>query len=196
MALTTVIMSITSTICKDSINNGKDTILYVGSDLTAAKMKGNTLYTDKTMTKGFYVDEDAKVVFIQSNDGKKTTEYATGADQVQDFIDDLNADKSGAYKFDISAILDNGVAKTVVIHDQIDSTYKPGEATKPSTSDKVRVTSVDTVNRVVYLNKADAANASDENFNVSPLSTLLCLRLATVDQSCGTYTGLLEGDCC
>ena len=152
----------------DSINNGKDTILYVGSDLTAAKMKGNTLYTDKTMTKGFYVDEDAKVVFIQSNDGKKTTEYATGADQVQDFIDDLNADKSGAYKFDISAILDNGVAKTVVIRDQIDSTYKPGEATKPSTSDKVRVTSVDTVNRVVYLNKADAANASDEN-NVKPV---------------------------
>ena len=153
---------------KDSINNGKDTILYVGSDLTAAKMKGNTLYTDKTMAKGFYVDEDAKVVFIQSNDGKKTTEYATGADQVQDFIDDLNADKSGAYKFDISAILDNGVAKTVVIRDQIDSTYKPGEATKPSTSDKVRVTSVDTVNRVVYLNKADAANASDEN-NVKPV---------------------------
>ncbi len=152
----------------DSINNGKDTILYVGSDLTAAKMKGNTLYTDKTMTKGFYVDEDAKVVFIQTNDGKETTEYATGADQVQDFIDDLNADKSGAYKFDISAILDNGVAKTVVIRDQIDSTYKPGEATKPSTSDKVRVTSVDTVNRVVYLNKADAANASDEN-NVKPV---------------------------
>ena len=152
----------------DSINNGKDTILYVGSDLTAAKMKGNTLYTDKTMTKGFYVDEDAKVVFIQTNDGKQTTEYATGADQVQDFIDDLNADKSGAYKFDISAILDNGVAKTVVIRDQIDSTYKPGEATKPSTSDKVRVTSVDTVNRVVYLNKADAANASDEN-NVKPV---------------------------
>ena len=114
------------------------------------------------------MDEDAKVGFIQTNDGKETTEYATGADQVQDFIDDLNADKSGAYKFDISAILDNGVAKTVVIRDQIDSTYKPGEATKPSTSDKVRVTSVDTVNRVVYLNKADAANASDEN-NVKPV---------------------------
>ena len=32
----------------------------------------------------------------------------------------------------------------------------------------MRVTSVDTVNRVVYLNKADAANASDEN-NVKPV---------------------------
>ena len=152
---------------KDSINNGKDTILYVGSDLTAAKMKGNTLYTDKTMTKGFYVDEDAKVVFIQSNDGKKTTEYATGADQVQDFIDDLNADKSGAYKFDISAILDNGVAKTVVIRDQIDSTYKPGEATKPSTSNKVRVVSVDTANRAVTLNKADRANADEASIKAA-----------------------------
>ena len=109
-----------------AINHSKDTILYDGTNLTAAKMKGNTIYTDKAMTKGFYVDEDAKVVFIQSNDGKETTEYATGADEVQGFIDDLNADSTGAYKFDVSAILENGVAKTVIIRDQIDATYKPG----------------------------------------------------------------------
>ena len=157
----------------------KDNVLYTQTfgtdkdtyDAEAPTMKGNTLYVQKTMTKGFYVDEDAKVVFIQKNDGKKTTEYATGADQVQDFIDDLNdknGDTANGYFFTISAILENGVAKVVIINDGIDATYKPGEATKPSTSDKVRVTSVDTVNRVVYLNKADAANASDEN-NVKPV---------------------------
>jgi len=115
----------------NSINHGKDTVLYAGTDLTAAKMKGNTLYLDKALTKGFYVDEDAKVVFIQENDGKKTTEFAAGADEVQSFIDDLNADSTGAYKFDVSAILENGVAKTVIIRDQIDSTYKKGEVITP-----------------------------------------------------------------
>ena len=77
------------------------------------------------------MDEDAKVVFIQENDGKKTTEFAAGADEVQGFIDDLNADKTGAYKFDVSAILENGVAKTVIIRDQIDATYKKGEVITP-----------------------------------------------------------------
>lgn len=115
----------------NAINNSKDTVLYAGTDLTAAKMKGNTLYLDKALTKGFYVDEDAKVVFIQENDGKKTTEFAAGADEVQGFIDDLNADKTGAYKFDVSAILENGVAKTVIIRDQIDATYKKGEVITP-----------------------------------------------------------------
>ena len=35
-------------------------------------MKGQTLYVQKNMTEGFFVDEDAKVVFVQTNSGKTT----------------------------------------------------------------------------------------------------------------------------
>ena len=146
----------------NAINNSKDTVLYAGTDLTAAKMKGNTLYLDKALTKGFYVDEDAKVVFIQENDGKKTTEFAAGADEVQGFIDDLNADKTGAYKFDVSAILENGVAKTVIIRDQIDATYKKGEATKPSTTEGIPATTITGLTINVALVNGEATTAYDK----------------------------------
>ena len=146
----------------NAINNSKDTVLYAGVDLTAAKMKGNTLYLDKALTKGFYVDEDAKVVFIQENDGKKTTEFAAGADEVQGFIDDLNADKTGAYKFDVSAILENGVAKTVIIRDQIDATYKKGEATKPSTTEGIPATTITGLTINVALVNGEATTAYEK----------------------------------
>lgn len=74
------------------------------------------------MTEGFYVDEDAKVVFVQTNSGKTTTELATGSDEVQHFIDDLNKKDNAKYSFVISAILENGAAKVIVINDGIDNT--------------------------------------------------------------------------
>ena len=80
-------------------------------------MKGQTLYVQKNMTEGFFVDEDAKVVFVQTNSGKTTTELATGSDEVQHFIDDLNKKDNAKYSFVISAILENGAAKVVVIRD-------------------------------------------------------------------------------
>ena len=95
-------------------------------------MKGQTLYVQKNMTEGFFVDEDAKVVFIQTNSGKTTTELATGSDEVQHFIDDLNKKDNAKYSFVISAILENGAAKVVVIRDDTDNTFVAGEETKPS----------------------------------------------------------------
>ena len=85
-------------------------------------MKGQTLYVQKNMTEGFFVDEDAKVVFVQTNSGKTTTELATGSDEVHHFIDDLNKKDNAKYSFVISAILENGAAKVVVINDGIDNT--------------------------------------------------------------------------
>lgn len=73
-------------------------------------MKGQTLYVQKNMTEGFFVDEDAKVVFVQTNSGKTTTELATGSDEVHHFIDDLNKKDNAKYSFVISAILENGAA--------------------------------------------------------------------------------------
>ena len=94
-----------------------------------ATMKGSTLYVDTKLTQGFFVAEDAKVVFIQPNDGKITTEYDTGAKTVQSFIESLNAKKDSnpaVYDYTISAILQNGAAKVVIIKDNADSTYTPG----------------------------------------------------------------------
>ena len=114
----------------DSIRNGKDTVLYTEAfgtnaataDANEPSMKGNTLYVDKTLTKGFYVDEDAKVVFVQTNKGKTTTEVETGSDKVQSFVESLNQKNGAKYFFTISAILENGAAKVVVINDGIDNT--------------------------------------------------------------------------
>ena len=153
----------------------KDNVLYnetFGNTTTyaaeAPTMKGNTLYVQKTLTQGFYVDEDAKVVFIQSNDGKETTDYATGADEVQNFIDklnDMNGSDANGYCFTISAQLENGVAKTVVIYDQADATYKPGEATKPSAVAGLPATEFDSTTSTqinVALANGEATTAYDK----------------------------------
>ena len=109
----------------------KDSILYTESFTSKVPtMKGSTLYVDKTLTQGFYVDEDAKVVFIQKNDGKTTTEYEVGSKEVQNFIENLNAEKDSnpaTYNYTISAILQNGAAKVVIIKDDADSTYDGGK---------------------------------------------------------------------
>ena len=123
-----------------TINDGKDTILYTegfGFDgngepnaaAAAPTMKGSTLYLNKTLTKGFYVAEDAKVVFIQPNDGKTTTEYEVGSKEVQGFIEslnDANGETDNGYSYTVSAILKNGAATVVIINDSIDSTFKKG----------------------------------------------------------------------
>ena len=112
----------------NTIKNGKDSILYTESftDKTPT-MKGSTLYVNKAVSEGFYVDENAKVVFIQTNDGKETTEYETGSDEVQSFIESLNKNKNGSYDYTISAILQNGAAKVVIIKDDADSTVNKGD---------------------------------------------------------------------
>ena len=98
---------------------------------TNPTMKGSTLYVDKNFTQGFYVSADAKIVFIQYNDGKKTTDYDTGAKAVQNYIERLNTKDGVNYSYQISAILLNGMAKVVVVNDFIDATYKGGTATTP-----------------------------------------------------------------
>lgn len=111
----------------------KDTVLYSqGFNANVPTMKGSTLYAEKDLTQGFFVAEDAKIVFIQKNDGKTTTEYDTGAKAAQSFIESLNANKDSnpaTYNYTISAILQNGAAKVVIIKDDADSTYTPGTVT-------------------------------------------------------------------
>ena len=153
---------------ENAINNsGKDTVLYnqkFGKDAatanaTAPTMKGSTLYVDATATKGFYVDENAKVVFIQSNDGKSTTEYETGAKEVQSFIESLNKKENAGYFFTISAILKNGAAQVVIINDGIDATYK-GNKTDVDTSAIKGITLSETDTKVRYYGTQPSPDAT------------------------------------
>ena len=153
---------------ENAINNsGKDTVLYnqkFGKDVatanaTAPTMKGSTLYVDATATKGFYVDENAKVVFIQSNDGKSTTEYETGAKEVQSFIESLNKKENAGYFFTISAILKNGAAQVVIIKDGIDATYK-GNKTDVDTSAIKGITLSETATEVRYYGTKPSTDAT------------------------------------
>ena len=122
-------------------------------------MKGSTLYVDATATKGFYVDENAKVVFIQSNDGKSTTEYETGAKEVQSFIESLNKKENAGYFFTISAILKNGAAQVVIINDGIDATYK-GNKTDVDTSAIKGITLDETATEVRYYGTKPSPDAT------------------------------------
>ena len=83
----------------------------------APSLKESTLYVDTVASKGFYVSKDVKSVLIQKNDGKSNTEWGTGTGDLENMLEDLNYDATKGYQFKISAILTNGRATTVIIHD-------------------------------------------------------------------------------
>ncbi len=82
----------------------------------APSLKESTLYVNTDASKGFYVSKDVKSVLIQKNDGKSNTEWGNGTSDLENMLGDLNLTADG-YCFKISAILTNGRATTVIIHD-------------------------------------------------------------------------------
>ena len=111
--------------------NAEDTVLYTQSFTNdTPSLKGSTLFVSTADKEGFFVAEDAKVVLIQTNDLKQTTTYEVGVDALEDMIDDLNADPTtGKYDYDVSAILEDGAATTVIFYDRKDSTGNAGNKT-------------------------------------------------------------------
>ena len=88
---------------------------------------GNTFYVNTQAKTGFFVDDDVKFALIQTNDNNTTTEYGQGVDDLEDIVESLNADKKdGKYDYEIGAILKNGAATTVIIHDKNDATGNGG----------------------------------------------------------------------
>nr|WP_325297546.1 S-layer homology domain-containing protein [uncultured Dysosmobacter sp.] len=116
-----------------TINTGKDTILYtqdfpvIGQPADQPTMKGNTLYVTSTIAanNGFYVDEDAKIVLLQYNKNSLDTSYYTGSDELESIIDTLNEKNVGGYEYQISAIIENGIATTVVVYDKTNNYERP-----------------------------------------------------------------------
>ena len=123
--------------------NKKDSVLYEESaylnetpvasakpnEVTDAKgpnLIGQTFYVRTDDKTGFYVTEDVKVVFIQARNNETKTYIDSGVRYLEDVIDDLNKENN-LFHYECSAILTNGQATVVVIHDMNGDGYAPGE---------------------------------------------------------------------
>ena len=133
--------------------NANDTVLladlgdHSGNtyDITALTFKNGTLYTDTNATLGFSVSPDVKVVLaLADKNGAEfddVTDGYTGYNGLQKALRDLNANSAGftAGTVEVSAVLENGVATSIVIND----TNASGSTTTPvipGTTDSMGVT--------------------------------------------------------
>jgi len=111
----------------------EDTILFC-SEFKNDKMtmKSSTLYVTTEDYQGVPVDEEVKIALIQTNKNKKTTEFDTGVKALENIVKNLN-EKNGKYDYQVSLILENGIATSVVIYDKTNNYEKPEDSDKDST---------------------------------------------------------------
>ena len=110
--------------------SNKDTILYEQKNNVeqAPSLKGNTLFFAKNAEKGVVVADDVKYVFIQKVDNKIETTVESGSKALKAALDDLDNSKN----YDSSAIIENGIAKVVIVRDvkSLDGSYTPVNPSK------------------------------------------------------------------
>lgn len=106
----------------DTAVKTEDTVLYYGvapqvnsSDL---KLVGKTLWL-KDKDSGFRVSEDVNVALIQWNNNDKKTYFETGVNSLKNVVNELNERHDGmvGHGYIVSAILEKGVATSIVIYD-------------------------------------------------------------------------------
>lgn len=112
----------------DEAVDEQDTVLYYSTNpeikTEALDLTGRTLWLDTTKTVGFRVAEDVKVVLIQWNNNDKKTYFESGVNSLKTIVNDLNdrhynnKDGNTEHYYEISAILEKGVATSVVIYDK------------------------------------------------------------------------------
>lgn len=119
----------------------QDTVLYYGTTnpigTEELDLTGRTLWLDTDNTVGFRVAEDVNVVLIQYNNNDKKTYFETGVNSLKTIVNDLNDRHNGTagHNYVVSAIIEKGVATSVVINDNsksCDPYQKPDWGT-PST---------------------------------------------------------------
>lgn len=105
--------------------DAEDTVLLeTGNRNDLLSLKGSTLFSGTVGARGVVVDDETNIVFIQTNDNKETTSIETGVKALENALKNLN-EKSTAPKYDyqFSAIIENGIATTVVIYDNVKVGY-------------------------------------------------------------------------
>ena len=95
---------------------------------------GATLYTDTQVTKGFPVAEDAKVFLGLKVDGDEfdTVNEYSGVKGLEKAIRDLDANNDAGFTpgaVEVNAIIENGVATTVILNDKTGTTTNTGSNT-------------------------------------------------------------------
>ena len=120
----------------NAIDATDDTILYYSAggrdiDTDDLKLVGKTLWLDGTGDHGFRVAEDVNIALIQRNNNTTKTYYESGVSSLKNIISDLNErHEAVTHVYEISAIIEDGVATSLVIRDDntaCDPAYKPGD---------------------------------------------------------------------
>ena len=103
----------------------EDTVLYYGVNpqVSTANLKlvGKTLWLNTTQTEGFRVAEDVNIALIQWNNNTEKTYFETGVSSLKNIVSELNerhsAFAANAHHYIISAIIEKGVATSIIIND-------------------------------------------------------------------------------
>ena len=139
-----------------AINGKEDTVLYTQTfPKDQPEMKGSTLFVTTKSTQGFFVAEDVNITLIQIVKNKQETSFETGVDELENIIDDLN-EKNCTFNYQISAILEDGAATSVVIYDMTNTYDRPSN---PVETDDYNVELVNGSYEIDYHTKA--ANDDD-----------------------------------
>ena len=104
----------------------EDVVLYFGTTpqiLTSNQLEltGRTLWVDTQNDTGFRVAEDVNVALLQTNNNRNQTYFETGVSALRSMVNELNdrhAAPDTTHSYIISAILEDGVATSIVINDK------------------------------------------------------------------------------
>ena len=130
---------------EDVVKNNDTVLLADTTTVNRLEFKNGTLYTSTIDNRGFSVSPDAKIVLaLADKTGSEfddVTDGYTGYNGLQKALRDLNANSAGftAGTVEVSAVLENGVATSIVIND----TNASGSTTTPvipGTTDSMGVT--------------------------------------------------------
>ena len=181
-----------------STSNNETTNKSVMGENNAPSLKGSTLYVNTNAKQGFYVHKDVKSVLIQKNDGESSTTYGSGTSDLERFLSELNFNDTGdvttaSYLFKISAILVDGRATVVVIHDWVETDAQADDNHNTGSGD-LRMTGIyynanDTEIRVnVAVDHASPLAVTSFTYRITDTDGVL----VTADTNNNTYT--LTGD--
>ena len=145
---------------EDAIDAEDTVLLETGALKDKLTLKGSTLYGNTNGTRGVVVDDATNVVFIQKNNNKETTSYENGVKAVETALKNLNEVSKGVYKYEFSAIIEDGIATTIVIRDLQADDYTSSTPGGGTTGD-VTLVKFDATLRTIELKKADSSTDDD-----------------------------------
>ena len=145
---------------EDAIDAEDTVLLETGALKDKLTLKGSTLYGNTNGPRGGVVDDATNVVFIQKNNNKETTSYENGVKAVETALKNLNEVSKGVYKYEFSAIIEDGIATTIVIRDLQADDYTSSTPGGGTTGD-VTLVKFDATLRTIELKKADSSTDDD-----------------------------------